>query len=360
VRRQVADLVAQRQLTGLRAAGPSVGAFSELLHVNRVEGLTPGLGLLWRPSPGHGRLTLRGWAAFGFSDERLKGGVRAEYRAGALRLGLTADRAVRDIGDRPVISGALNSLLAQELGRDYGDYVGLDRSDLTVGVGGLEARVGVHRTRTLEVTAAPASGSYRANPALGAGDWLVGALVGGARVGSPGRATAAGHLAAEGGLQSGLTWLRLSGSVSAAVPTGPGELGLEAWGGWGSPALPSFRGFVLGGRGTLEGEPFRAYGGRAVAWGRVDWRVGLPFPAIPIGRFASTGRQLVVGPFVAAGWVGQPLPDAPWSASDGVRPVLGVALEAFHRLLRVDAGWAVRARHVGVSVDVRRSLWPIL
>jgi hypothetical protein len=81
---------------------------------------------------------------------------------------------------------------------------------------------------------------------------------------------------------------------------------------------------------------------------------------VPIGRFASTGRQLVVAPFAAAGWTAQPLVGGLGGATDGPRPVLGLAVEAFHRLLRVDAGWAIRARRVGVTVDVRRALWPIL
>jgi hypothetical protein len=117
---------------------------------------------------------------------------------------------------------------------------------------------------------------------------------------------------------------------------------------------------VLGGRGTLEGEGFRAFGGRAAAWGRAELRVPVPFPAVPLGRFASTGRQLVVAPFVAAGWAAEPMALQPWTASDGVRPVVGMALEVFHRLLRIEAGWATRSRDLGVSVDVRRDLWPLL
>ena len=358
VRRQVGDLMGGRPLSGLRVSGLAIRSFSDLLHVNRVEGLTPGLGAVWRP--GGGALAVRGWASFGFSDERVKGGARVAYDVGGVTVGFTAERAVRDIGDRPVISRALNSFLAQELGEDYGDYVGLDLAELTLGARGFEAKVGVHRTGTLAVSATPSGGSYRANPPLGSGDWLVAAVEGRVRAGTPGRATTGARLAAEGGFRSDTSWIRLSGSLAAGFPTGVGELGLEAWGGWASAAVPPSRGFVLGGRGTLEGEPFRAYGGRAAAWGRVEWRVPVPFPAIPIGRFASTGRQLVAAPFVAAGWTAEPIAGLPWAGSDGVRPVVGVAVEAFHRLLRVDLGWAVRAHRVGVTVDVRRALWPIL
>jgi hypothetical protein len=358
VRRQVADLMGGRPLSGLRASGLSVESVSDILHVNRVEGLTPGLGLLWRP--GAGPVAFRARASYGFSDQRVKGGVRVEYRVAGARLGLVAERAVEDIGERPVISRVLNSLLAQELGDDYGDYVGLDRVELEIAWRGIEAWAGAHRTRSLAVTATPSAGAYRPNPALGSGDWLMAGVAGRARVGEPGRAGANGRLAVEGGVRSDTTWIRLSGNVALGIPVGASEVSLETWGGWASPSVPPHRAFVLGGRGTLEGEPFRAYGGRAALWARAEWRVPVPFPAVPIGRFASTGRQLVVAPFVAAGWAGQPLAGGLGAESVGIRPVLGLAVEAFHRLLRVDAGWAPRPGRVGVSVDVRRTLWPIL
>jgi len=86
----------------------------------------------------------------------------------------------------------------------------------------------------------------------------------------------------------------------------------------------------------------------------------VPFPAIPLGAFASTGRRFIVAPFVAAGGTGRPFVSMPWGSSDGIRPVVGVAVEVFHRLLRLETGWGVRSGEVGVTLDVRRTLWPIL
>jgi len=37
-----------------------------------------------------------------------------------------------------------------------------------------------------------------------------------------------------------------------------------------------------------------------------------------------------------------------------------VTVEAFHRLLLLEVGWAVRQETVGFTVDLRRDLWPIL
>jgi len=139
-----------------------------------------------------------------------------------------------------------------------------------------------------------------------------------------------------------------------------GHLAFRVDAGWGSDDLPAHRLFVLGGRGTLVGEPFRAYGGRAALLARLQWSVALPAPAIALGRYASTGRQLQVGPYVAAGWAARPVSGLPWVSSDGARPVIGVTAEVFHRLLLVELGWGVRDGSVAVTVDVRRDLWPLL
>jgi hypothetical protein len=67
-----------------------------------------------------------------------------------------------------------------------------------------------------------------------------------------------------------------------------------------------------------------------------------------------------VAPFLAAGAAGRPFDGVPWTDSDGVRPVAGVALEWFMRLIRVEAGVGLRDGHVGVTVDVNRDWWGLL
>ena len=92
----------------------------------------------------------------------------------------------------------------------------------------------------------------------------------------------------------------------------------------------------------------------------VEWRIPVPFPAIPLGPFASTGRQLVVAPFVGLGWAGGELAGMPWVPSQGARPVVGIGVEWFHRLLRADFGVRLRDPGVVLVVDIRRDLWEIL
>jgi len=127
-----------------------------------------------------------------------------------------------------------------------------------------------------------------------------------------------------------------------------------------TPGLPSHRAFVLGGRGTLLGEGFRAYAGRRAAWLSADLRLPLPVPEIPLGSFAGTGRTATLVPFLAAGWTGGAVPGTPGVPADGPRPVVGLGIEWPHNLLRVDVGVSPRSGRVGVAVDVSRDFWDIL
>ena len=177
----------------------------------------------------------------------------------------------------------------------------------------------------------PATGNYRPNPALGSGTYRVARLE---------LERASGGIAVRGDLQ---------GRLSLEAGDGPRRLrGAPRWraAGWprwagtsssrrlylgtGTDGLPPHRSFAIGGRGTLVGEPFRAYGGRDVALGQLEWRFEVPVPAIPLGSFASTGRSMTVAPFLAAGVTGRPIAGLPWAATDGVRPVVGRGARVVH------------------------------
>jgi hypothetical protein len=310
--------------------------------------------------PGTGPFRAHAHAGFGFAGNRLTGGLALTYRLGTWLLELAGGRSIRDFADEPAVSRVVNSFLAQEGGKDYGDYVRLDELSARVASGRIEFRAAYIATDSLSTAATPVWGTYRPNPDLSSGNWWVGGLTLRGRTGAVVGASLQGTVDVEGGLQGDRRYARVRGAGEVGLPAGPGELRLQAWAGWGSVDLPPHRLFVLGGRGTLVGEPLRAYGGRRAALARLSWGVPLPAPAIPLGRYASTGRQLVVAPFVSVGWAAKPAAGLPWADSDGGRPVLGVTVEAFHRLLLLEVGWAVRQETVGFTVDLRRDLWPIL
>src|SRR6185369_6007542 len=173
---------------------------------------------------------------FGTSDQRLTGGLDLTAGLGATDIGVFGYRRIRDFSDIPVISGALNSLLAQENGDDYGDYVMLDAagarlrhrlgSRMTLGF-----EVGAERSSSLDVEATPARGSYRPNPPLGAGTY--------------GLARARLERAGDGPTSFGRVLL----DAAWRVPLGGSALAGKVQGGIGSDGLPAYRSFVLGGRG---------------------------------------------------------------------------------------------------------------
>ncbi len=363
VRAAVGRLVSERALSGLPALRPGAASFSDIAHVNRVEGLAVGLGGVWRVR-GRG-LELRAWGSYGTSDHRLKGRLGVRHEAGRAAVLLEAAREVRDVGDEPLIAPLLNSLAAQEWGRDYGDYVLRDRVGLRLRrpVGGAIVELGARweRTTSLATRAAPVTGSYRANPPLGAGPYWVARL---AVVREPWAfppAPEAGYaLHAEAGVGDTSRYVRLRGDAHVELPLGATAVRLAGWAGWGSAALRPDRAFVWGGRGAEGCAATVRCGGRYGAGGGVEWRVRVPAPPLPLGAFVSTGSGLVLAPFVRGAWLDGPVPGAPWAPTGGWRTVAGAGVEWLHQLIRVEGAVDLRSGTFGLTADVHRALWPLL
>ena len=129
LRVEVERIAGARALGGLPSTRLATGSLSDLVRVNRVQGLALGFGGTIGIG---GRFSLRPRIGYGTSDERVTGGLTLLAGTGATQLSLGAERQIRDFADFPVISPILNSLLAQEAGDDYGDYVLLDAA--TAGV----------------------------------------------------------------------------------------------------------------------------------------------------------------------------------------------------------------------------------
>jgi hypothetical protein len=168
------------------------------------------------------------------------------------------------------------------------------------------------------------------------------------------------ELALEGGrLDGGATYARAAALGHVLVPLGATRLLLRAQGGLASRDLPPFRTFVLGGRGTLLGDPFRRWGGRAAALAHAEWRIPVPGPALGVGSYARLPAALTVTPYAAAGWADRPVAGTPWGATPAARVTLGLGLEIFGAL-RVEAGYGVQSRRARFAFDVARDLWDIL
>jgi hypothetical protein len=363
LRAEVERIAASRNLSGLPGTRLAAGSLSDIVRVNRVQGLALGFG---------GRIGIRGSRflvhpriGYGTSDDRLTGSLTTSWSTGPWQLSLQGYREVRDISDWPVIAPLTNSLVAQEGGKDHGDYVLLHWLGAAVrhrlsgrSVAALE--LGREESRSVATAASPARGHYPPNPPLGSGSRSIARLSLERSSGGIGlRRDLWGQLSLEAGVGNG-DYLRAAGDASWSVRWRGTELLTRTWVGAGTDQLPPHRSFVLGGRGTLVGEPFRAYGGRTAGLLQLEWRFPVPVPALGLGAFASTGNRMILAPFLSAGFAGRALPLLPWEGSDGIRPVGGVAVEWFMGLIRVEAGVGLRDGHFGITVDVNRDWWGLL
>ena len=364
LRSEVARVAGRHALSSWRRNGLAVRGLSDLLHVNRVQGVVPGAGWVWRGDDGtiEGRLR----ASYGFADRRLDGALSLRVALGARSLTAEAYRAVRDVADQPVVSPVVNSIASQEFGDDYGDYSRVSGGRVALEgslAGPVTWRLGVARETpaSLVVRAVPASGVYRPNPPLG-GPTVSAVTLALTRAGA-GLAVRHDH-AFDVSLEAGRTdadtrYTRLAGTGQVVLPLGGTRLLVRGEGGAASTGVPAYRTFVLGGRGTLLGDDFRAWGGRYRALLHVEWRVPAPFPSISLGAAARTPGSITVAPFVATGWADAPVANTPWRATPGARVTTGVALE-WLGVFRLEAGYGTQSGRARVAFDVTRDFWSVL
>jgi hypothetical protein len=365
VRAEAASVAEGHILTGLRRAQLGGASVSDFVHVDRVEGLALGVGGVLRS--GDEATEVRARAGAATATTLFTGGVAVRARRGAWTSGLAGFRDVRDMGDAPVIARAVNSLLAQETGSDFGDYFLATGGEagVTRALGGrtaLALTVGSARIDSLPVRATWARGAYRRpSPQITEGTWTY------ARLGLHRQASSfamvrefTGRAELEAAEMGSAPYARAYAEGRWQIPAGQGWVVLRASAGAATHDLPAHRAFVLGGRGTLVGEGFRALSGRQAVWLSADLRIPAGVPEIPLGSFAGTGRTATLVPFVSAGWTGGAVAGAPGAPARGLRPVVGLGLEWPHDLLRIDVGVSPRTGSVGVAVDVSRAFWDIL
>ena len=357
VRAEVSRIAGRRAMNGLKHERLGARSLSELVHVNRVEGLALGAGFVKRTA--NGGFELRVLGSYGFSDRQGKGIVALTSADG---LELSVYRQVRDIGDTRVIAPLTNSITSQEFGDDYGDYYRASGGEIGFrrGIGARgEWRLGATYDEIVSVAtqATPATGAYRQNPFFQDGHYVTGSVT--LRRRSEGFAVRR-DVAGETTLEIGQHYTRFSGHGHLLVPLGGGSTRLltRVEFGLGSDQLPPHRIFVLGGRATLLGDEFREWGGKRAALVHVEWRVPVPFFSVGVGP-ARTPGTLTLAPYVATGWAAEPFTSTPWVATPGARVTLGLAAE-WLGMFRLEAGYGVQSRNIHVTFDVTRDFWDIL
>ncbi|HST60381.1 MAG TPA: hypothetical protein VLK84_16905 [Longimicrobium sp.] len=377
VRREAAELVGRRLLSGLPGTQLAFRTASSTIRYNRAEGLALAAGGRYNPVEGV-TLGIRGGVALA----RMRPFAEAEAWRGTLpdRVGLGAYwNQPRDIGGFPVISGAMNSLSGLLAGYDFSDPYfasGAElRMDRPVGRGWSGAfglRVEEHESASRQTDfsllgggdhfrpVAPvvegtffggSAGIRRTLPAEVARGVSLGLSVDGGRLDTDGKDH---HFAR---LRLDLGWVRRGG--------GGRELLLEAQAGGVLGDQPPQATFLLGGRGTVPGYRFRSYGGDAFGLARATLSADL-VPQFVRGRV-----------FAAGGWTGDSesrtpaidcLPGLPCidqlyrlgSRTGGMASV-GAGVGLFFDILRIDVARGLGGGGVWeVIVEANPSFWDFL
>lgn len=362
------SLLALQVLEGLPRGSLGTPALSELARVNRVQGLAVGFALGMRFDGGW---ETRGSIGYGLSDHRLTASLGVGLTRGVNYWSVEARRTIRDIGDEPLVSGVVNSFLAQESGIDLGSYllgeeVGLLYRRRIAPRWTLDLATRFERTSSVETIAHPVRRDYQPNPELGSGSyWLARTTLTFGSRGALDRSDLKASLGVEGGVgESRYARLTFRSDGSLALG-GAGHLRLRTLAGLATTGLPKSRSFAIGGRGILPAERFRGYGGRRVAAMLLEWRIPVPAPAIGLGPFANTGNRAILAPLFGVGWAGGPIDSLPWGSSQGARPVAGIAVELVHGLIRFELARPLRevageGAKFRLTVDISPEWWPIL
>lgn len=358
-RAEVARAIAGRMAGGARPPKAAARRLSDVIRYNRVQGVAVGAGM--RVESRELRVSMRSKVGVGLADGRVTGGLDLGFlRRNSQRstLNFYATREIRDFSDFAAISPTLNSFTAQESGNDHGDYVLVEGAGVRVegplGGGRWSAHAGWEDPGPLGISATPARGTFRPQVDFGEpGYWTGGVTY---EVGDP---------AGDGGLftydvgTGGGTWHRFTAAYQIGVPLHGTEIRFRGYDGFATQGTPNWRTFVFGGRGSLIGEGYRKWGGRELRWGQVEWRLPVPFPALPLGDFAHSGHQAILAPFYASGRAGGAVAGVPWVEGD-FRHSAGVALEFFYQLIRIEAGASLETGKWGVTFDVGRVWWGLL
>ncbi|MDE2761221.1 MAG: hypothetical protein OXQ94_18480 [Gemmatimonadota bacterium] len=333
---------------------------SSLLRANRAEGVYTGLGVSFAPRPA---VRLTAMAGYGFASRKPSATVRGRWTVDDAAAATTVELfglQLRDVGPRPGASGALNTLSTLLRNLDY-----TDPYFATGGRAALDYRVSDDGAR-IRVTSAWEDFSGLSDPwsgGLGATDRSrplrpveegVFMSAGGGFTYSWGSLPTWGAevaLNTTAGRWHGRGNATVTARVDVDIATRDlgrrGSLAMEA--GLARGTLPHQLSFFLGGRGTLPGHPYRAYGGRRflLAGGEAS------FTVLPTWLTAR-----LLGGAGAVGDTPSALADD-WAASStsGWRGYAGAGLAALHDILRIDGVWGLPGGvfELVFSVDPRLS-----
>lgn len=373
VRAEARELVRAQALRRPQALMLSAGDASDFVRFDRAEGLAVGGGAATRFG--------RGWdisarLRYGVDDRAVKGGATFEWQSPRYGARVFAERDFRDAGDVQERSGAVNSIAAQEFASDFTDPYGVQ----AVGVGfdargvlGLRWRAdaSLERQRALDLRAVPAQGEFpRMLPAMPlralrfslAADRPTALSFLGTELRASGEARLTRFTTDDAAFAiEPSTVARAFVTLDVERPIGRSRLVLTTHGGMvgGSGVLPPQELLHFGGPVSAPGYEFHELAARSGVSQRVEWRLPVPFPSVNLGRFGRVPGEATLAPFVQGTAIRRAY-DLDVDHPSGVYPSVGVALQPFYDLLRIQLGRGLRHGRWALNVDVSRDFWGIL
>ena len=313
---------------------------SSVLRANRAEGVHIGLGASYSPREAVKLDVLPG---YGIGDGALAARVRGRWIVGEAA---TATATIhwhqfRDAGPFAGASGAVNTVSALFRNHDYTDpwfatgvSVALDRA---IG-SAASVRVAAVREEMSAAGSPVAFGSSEPGRALRPVDEGVWTAISGGVVrrwdgldawGAAAEVTGTAGRWNGGGVATLVA--RIEGKVARDDLSRRATLSLDAGAAWGE--LPNQLHFLLGGRGTLPGHPYRAYGGRRFALARAEASVALLSGWLSARLVAGAGAVGATPASLADAWrVG---------GTGGLLGYAGMGLGAIHEIVRIDGVWGM-------------------
>jgi hypothetical protein len=154
---------------------------------------------------------------------------------------------------------------------------------------------------------------------------------------------------------------RAYASLSIERPFESGRLVLfTAGGAVGSTGpVPAQEWLYFGGPVSAPGYAFHELAAVSGVTQRVEWRTSVPAPSFSLGRFGRAPGQATLAPFAQATFARRAV-DTDVAHPAGVYPSVGVALQPFFDLVRLEVARGLRHGEWRFNVDVSRDFWGVL
>ena len=371
IQAEARELVRAEALARSRRTAPSAASVTDVVRMNRVEGIAIGGGLSRRLGAG---LSADVRARFGFADHEPKGVATLRWeRASGVGIALSGGSDSRPAGDVAETSGIRNSLAAQEFGSDFTDLFRTRGATLAVDAGahlGIRWRLSLaqYREDPLVVHARPVLGQFA--PALAATPLARTTLAIGAamaeRDGPAGsRIRASADIAiAHARIDTAGTnthrsdFGRVSAELALIRAVGADRFALAAYAAAAvGPEIPRQSLAFFGGPVTGPGYDFHQFAARAGLSARVEWRHLAATVPVSLGRFGSLAMPVTVAPFAQGIWLHR----RPGKASpyDEFYPALGVGVLSVFDVVRFDVAHGLREGKWTFGVDLAPEFWRI-